>query len=271
MTGPPLCSPSAMIAKSPPPGGLPSFLWISCLYLFGAPRHKLSSFLPGLLRARGESILVLKGMRTRCSRVQSSLLATAELTAGAISSVLLDSDLKRVDALPVEEVLALSLQGAATVCSNAFICSFHHCFKLSVNFISFLQMSTYMKSLTRRASLTEGSVKAVKASKVKVASLTSKNADLQARVQRLAEDAMKYESDLKHTTTAKAWAEDRERKARGELRVAEDALQAVRDELQVVRDELHVVWDELRVKSMTLSRVSQEASEAMSSVERLTE
>ena len=85
--------------------------------------------------------------------------------------------------------------------------------KLSVNVISFLQMATYMKSLARRASLTEGSVKAVKASKAKVASLTSENADLRARVQRLAEDSVKYESDLKHTMTAKAQAEDKEKKA----------------------------------------------------------
>ena len=82
---------------------------------------------------------------------------------------------------------------------------------------------------------------------------------------------MKYESDLKHTTIAKARAEDKEKKARGELRVAEDELRAVKDELQVARDELHVVRDELRIKATTLSQVSQEAFEAVSSVESLTE
>ena len=128
-----------------------------------------------------------------------------------------------------------------------------------------------MKSLARRASLAEGSVKAVKASKAKVASLTFENVDLRARVQRLAEDAVKYESDLKHTTTTKAWAEDKEKKAQGELRVIEDGLQVIRDELQVARDDLYMVWDELRVKATTLIWVSQEASEAVSSVERLTE
>ena len=75
---------------------------------------------------------------------------------------------------------------------------------------------------------------------------------------------MKYESDLKHTTTAKARAEDKENKASSELRVAEDKLRAVRDELHMIRDKLHI-------KATTLSRVSQEASEAVSSVERLTE
>ena len=202
-------------------------------------------------------------------RDEDSLLASVELVAGAISSVLRDSDLKRADAIPVEEVLALSLQGATTVSPDAFICSFHRCSKLSVNFISFLQMATYMKSLARRASLVDGSIKALKASKAKVASLASENADLQARVQRLGEDTVKDESDLNHTTTAKARVEDKEKKARGELRVTEDALRVVRDELQVAKDKLHVVRDEPHVKGTTLSRVSQEASGAMSSVERL--
>ena len=113
-----------------------------------------------------------------------------------------------------------------------------------------------MKGLTRRASLAVGIVRAVRASKAKVASLTSENVNLQAQVRCLNEDAMKYESDLKHTTTAKVRAEDKEKKAWGELRVVEDALRAVRDELQVARDELHVVRDELRVKATTLSRVN---------------
>ena len=39
----------------------------------------------------------------------------------------------------------------------------------------------------------------------------------------------------------------------------------------MARDELHVVRDELSIKAKTLSRVSQEASEAVTSVERLTE
>ena len=82
---------------------------------------------------------------------------------------------------------------------------------------------------------------------------------------------MKYESDLKHTTTANVRVEDKEKKAQGELRVAEDELREIRDELQVARDELHVVRDELCVKAMILSRVSQEAFEAVTSVEHLIE
>ena len=131
---------------------------------------------------------------------------------GIVSSILWDSDLKRADAMSVEEALALSLQGVATVCSDAFICSFHNYFKLSINFISFLQMAIYMKSLARRATFAEGSTRAVKAYKAKVASLTSEKANLRARMQRLAEDAVKYESNLKHTTIAKAQAEIKKRR-----------------------------------------------------------
>ena len=41
-----------------------------------------------------------------------SLLSNVELAAGAVSSILKDSDLKRSGVLPVEETLALSLQGS---------------------------------------------------------------------------------------------------------------------------------------------------------------
>ena len=53
---------------------------------------------------------------------EDSLLSNAELAAGAISSILRDSDIKRSDALPIEEALALSLRGVASVSSRTFIC-----------------------------------------------------------------------------------------------------------------------------------------------------
>ena len=40
---------------------------------------------------------------------EDSLLSHAELAAGAVFSILRDSDLRKVDALPVEEALALLL------------------------------------------------------------------------------------------------------------------------------------------------------------------
>ena len=46
-----------------------------------------------------------------------SLLHNAELAAGVVSSILKDSDLERSNALPVDEALALSVQGIASVSS----------------------------------------------------------------------------------------------------------------------------------------------------------
>ena len=53
---------------------------------------------------------------------EDSLLSNVELVVGSISSILGDSDLKRSDALPVEEALALSLQEVTSVSSRVFIC-----------------------------------------------------------------------------------------------------------------------------------------------------
>ena len=51
-----------------------------------------------------------------------SLLSNLELAVWAVSSILWDSDLRRVDAMSIEDVLALSLQEAATICPDAFDC-----------------------------------------------------------------------------------------------------------------------------------------------------
>ena len=51
-----------------------------------------------------------------------SLLLDAELAAGAISSILKDSNLGRSKALPVDEVLSLSLQGVASVSPCVLSC-----------------------------------------------------------------------------------------------------------------------------------------------------
>ena len=58
--------------------------------------------------------------RFRAERGEDSLFTNTELTARAVSSILRDSDLKRVEALCVEEALALSLQGTVLVCPSAF-------------------------------------------------------------------------------------------------------------------------------------------------------
>ena len=51
-----------------------------------------------------------------------SLLLNAELAVGAVSSILNDSDLKRSSVLPIDEALALSLQGVASVSSHILSC-----------------------------------------------------------------------------------------------------------------------------------------------------
>ena len=56
-----------------------------------------------------------KNLKSKVGGDEDSLLFNAELAAGAISSVLKDSDLGRSKALPVDEALALSLQGVALV------------------------------------------------------------------------------------------------------------------------------------------------------------
>ena len=58
---------------------------------------------------------------------EDSLLTNAELVAGAVSSILRDSNLKKVKALCVEEALALSLQGTISVCLSAFFYSTCRC------------------------------------------------------------------------------------------------------------------------------------------------
>ena len=74
-------------------------------------------------------------------------------------------------------------------------------------------MATYIKSLARKASLTESSTKAAKVYKAKVTSLTFERAELRAWIQSLTEDVVGYKYDLKHTSVAKSRIEEREKKA----------------------------------------------------------
>ena len=64
----------------------------------------------------------LRRKRPEVDGVGDSLLLNVELAVGAISSILGDSDLKRSGTLPVEEALALSLQGVASVSSRVLLC-----------------------------------------------------------------------------------------------------------------------------------------------------
>ena len=60
---------------------------------------------------------------------EDSLLSHAELAAGIVSSILRDSDLRKVDALSVEEALALLLQGTASIRPSILDDPFLYCFK----------------------------------------------------------------------------------------------------------------------------------------------
>ena len=78
--------------------------------------------------------------------------------------------------------------------------------------------------MARRASLTKGSSRAAKSYKAKVASLTSERAGLRAQIRDLIEELVKHRSDLKHASTVRARAEDKEKNARKDLKVAEDEM-----------------------------------------------
>ena len=56
-----------------------------------------------------------KKSKPKVDKNKDSLLSNAELAAGAVSSILKDSDLGRSKGMPVDEALALSLQGVASV------------------------------------------------------------------------------------------------------------------------------------------------------------
>ena len=53
--------------------------------------------------------------KSKVDETKDSLLSNAELAAGAVSSILNDSDIERSKELPVDEALALSFQGFASV------------------------------------------------------------------------------------------------------------------------------------------------------------
>ena len=75
---------------------------------------------------------------------------------------------------------------------------------------------------------------------------------------------MKHRSDLKHASVSRARAEDKEKEARKDAKVAEDELRLAREELQAVKGDL---W----AKMEALERARQEALEAGNFAECLTE
>ena len=64
---------------------------------------------------RGTAELKRKKLKPKADAIRDSLHSNAELAAGAISSILRESDLGRSKELLVDEALALSFQGVASV------------------------------------------------------------------------------------------------------------------------------------------------------------
>ena len=71
----------------------------------------------------------------------------------------------------------------------------------------------------------------MKSYKAKVASLTSDRASLQAQIRELTEKLVTHRSGLKHASVARARAEDKEKKARKDAKVAKDELRLSKEEL----------------------------------------
>ena len=68
-----------------------------------------------------------RGDRFGAVESEDSLLSHAELAVGAVSSIIRDSNLMKVDALSVEEALILLLQGTASIRPSAFVDPFLYC------------------------------------------------------------------------------------------------------------------------------------------------
>ena len=118
VTSPQLRSPRAAVAKSPlgrtaepPLDILPISVWI--------PSTQSAELPFGASEGEGRKHL-------GHDRDEDLLLANEELVAGALLSILRDSDLKKADSMSVGEALASSLQGAVMVCPDAFTCPSYH-------------------------------------------------------------------------------------------------------------------------------------------------
>ena len=122
-----------------------------------------------------------KALESKVSEDGDSLLLNAELAAGAVSSIPKDSDLGRSKALPVDEALALSLQGVASVSPCVLSCFFHIDPALDVDFMFDVQVATHLKGMAEKAKLNEKHVKIARIYKVRAASLTSERTELQER------------------------------------------------------------------------------------------
>ena len=96
---------SAAKAKSSLGGAVEQPLAVMSITVWNPPTKGVRS------PSRRAEKLKRKDPKSKIGGDGDSLLLNAELTAGAVSSILKDSDIKRSSELPVDEALALSLQG----------------------------------------------------------------------------------------------------------------------------------------------------------------
>ena len=108
---------SAAEAEGPSGGVVEQPLAVTPITVWNPPTKRVRS------PSRREEEVRRKDLESKIGGDGDSLLHNAELAASAVSSILKDSDLKRSVALPVDEALALSLQGVASVSSRTF--SYH--------------------------------------------------------------------------------------------------------------------------------------------------
>ena len=110
------CSGSTVKAKGPSSGAVEKPLVVMPITVWNPPAKSVRPPSP-----RAEE-LRRKDSDSEIGGDGDSLFLNAELAAGAVSSILKDSDLKRSSALPIDEALALSLQGVAFVSSHTLSC-----------------------------------------------------------------------------------------------------------------------------------------------------
>ena len=95
-----------------------------------------------------------------------------------------------------------------------------------------------MKGLADKAKLNEKHVRIARIYKAKVATLTSERSELQKRVQHMSEEMERLKSDLKHTSSAHARAENREVEVRTNLTTVEEELRKARNAIRDLQSEL---------------------------------
>ena len=117
-----------------------------------------------------------------------------------------------------------------------------------------VQVATHLKGLAEKAKLNGRHIKAAQVYKARVASLTSERTELQERVHRMTEKVERLKFDLKHTTSARARAENREDEVRSSLTAVEGELW----EIRVAPNDLVETWDGLQSAQYKLQMVREE-------------